>query len=178
MHISEDFLKEKKSSLTPSGWKSLSGWLKCPSQSSLLSGNLCEYTFTQVCVFVLQAALAVIIVVNLQAIMAQLKDVCVLWKADRLDLVSVQIYRVWHADFFLIVVAPFLQLVWVASLIFTLIFNLDLGLVVAVAFSLLTLLYRTQRSVNKIFDCTNISQRIKLARMKPTPGNYLCAICS
>lgn len=126
----------------------------------------------------LQAALAVIIVVNLQAIMAQFKDVCVLWKADRLDLVSVQIYRVWHADLSLMVVAPFLQLVWVASLIFTLIFNLDLGLVVAVAFSLLTLLYRTQRSVNKIFDCTNVSLRIKLARMKPTPGNNLCAICS
>lgn len=173
MHISEDFLKEKN-------------------QVGLhLDENLCQadssvpaslhrsaLTYVCVCVFVLQAALAVIIVVNLQAIMAQFKDVCVLWKADRLDLVSVQIYRVWHADLSLTLAAPFLQLVWVASLIFTLIFNLDLGLVVAVAFSLLTLLYRTQRSVNEIFDCTNVSLRIELARMKPTPGNDLCAICS
>ncbi|XP_041802712.1 solute carrier family 26 member 6 [Chelmon rostratus] len=70
-----------------------------------------------------KAVLAVIIVVNLQAMLAQFKDVCVLWKSDRLDL-----------------------LVWVASLISTLIFNLDLGLAVAVGFSLLTLIYRTQHS--------------------------------
>ncbi|XP_030279253.1 prestin [Sparus aurata] len=70
-----------------------------------------------------KAVLAVIIVVNLQGIFAQFKDVCVLWKSDRLDL-----------------------LVWVASLISTLIFNLDLGLAVAVIFSLCTLLYRTKHS--------------------------------
>ncbi|XP_047455450.1 prestin [Mugil cephalus] len=70
-----------------------------------------------------KAVLAVIIVVNLQGMLAQVKDVCLLWKSDRLDL-----------------------LVWVASLISTLIFNLDLGLAVAVIFSLLTLIYRTQHS--------------------------------
>ncbi|GLD55385.1 solute carrier family 26 member 6-like isoform X1, partial [Lates japonicus] len=70
-----------------------------------------------------KAVLAVIIVVNLQGILAQSRDVCVLWKSDRLDL-----------------------LVWVVSLISTLIFNLDLGLAVAVVFSLLTLIYRTQHS--------------------------------
>ncbi|XP_049922096.1 prestin isoform X2 [Epinephelus moara] len=70
-----------------------------------------------------KAVLAVIIVVNLQGILAQFKDVCVLWKSDRLDL-----------------------LVWVASLISTLVFNLDLGLAVAIVFSLLTLIYRTQHS--------------------------------
>ncbi|XP_041858950.1 solute carrier family 26 member 6 [Melanotaenia boesemani] len=70
-----------------------------------------------------KAVLAVIIVVNLQGILAQLKDVCLLWKSDRLDL-----------------------LVWVSSLISTLIFNLDLGLAVAVVLSLLTLIYRTQHS--------------------------------
>ena len=37
---------------------------------------------------VLQAVLAVIIVVNLQGILAQFRDVCVLWKSDRLDLVG------------------------------------------------------------------------------------------
>lgn len=70
----------------------------CPSQFSLLIGNL------RVCVFVLQAALAAIIVVNIQAILAQFKDVCLLWKADRLDLVSTQIYRVSQTVFSLIVV--------------------------------------------------------------------------
>ncbi|XP_023275760.1 solute carrier family 26 member 6-like [Seriola lalandi dorsalis] len=70
-----------------------------------------------------KAVLAVIIVVNLQGILAQFKDVCVLWKSGRLDL-----------------------LVWVVSLISTLTFNLDLGLAVAVVFSLLALIYRTQHS--------------------------------
>ncbi|XP_041654926.1 solute carrier family 26 member 6 isoform X2 [Cheilinus undulatus] len=70
-----------------------------------------------------KAVLAVIITVNLQGMLAQFRDVCVLWKADRIDL-----------------------LVWTASLIFTLVFNLDLGLAVAVVFSLLTLIYRTQNS--------------------------------
>ncbi|KAI4823524.1 hypothetical protein KUCAC02_012107 [Chaenocephalus aceratus] len=70
-----------------------------------------------------KAVLAVIIVVNLRGILAQFKDVCVLWKSDRLDL-----------------------LVWVFRLISTLVFNLDLDLAVAVVFSLLTLIYRTQHS--------------------------------
>lgn len=48
---------------------------------------------------------------------------------------------------------PLLQLVWVASLISTLIFNLDLGLAVAVIFSLCTLLYRTKQSVNIMCEC-------------------------
>ncbi|KAM7404423.1 hypothetical protein PAMP_011768 [Pampus punctatissimus] len=70
-----------------------------------------------------KAVLAVIIAVNLQAIVAQIKDVFVLWKSDRLDL-----------------------LVWIMSLISTLVFNLDLGLAVAAVFSLLTFIYRTQHS--------------------------------
>ncbi|XP_034001034.1 prestin-like [Trematomus bernacchii] len=73
-----------------------------------------------------KAVLAVIIVVNLRGILAQFKDVCVLWKSDRLDL-----------------------LVWVFTLISTLVFNLDLGLAVAVVFSLLTLIYRTQHLLSK-----------------------------
>ncbi|XP_077457680.1 prestin isoform X3 [Stigmatopora argus] len=70
-----------------------------------------------------KAVLAVIIVVNLQGLLAQFKDVTFLWKSDRYDL-----------------------LVWVASIISTLVLNLDLGLAVAIGFSLLTLIYRTQRS--------------------------------
>lgn len=38
------------------------------------------------CVY--QAVLAVIIVVNLQGILAQFRDVRLLWKSDRLDLVG------------------------------------------------------------------------------------------
>ncbi|XP_059190072.1 prestin-like [Centropristis striata] len=75
-----------------------------------------------------KAVLAVIIVVNLQGILAQSKDVCVLWKSDRLDL-----------------------LVWVTSLVSTLVFNLDLGLAVAIVVSLLILIYRTQHSSTVVF---------------------------
>lgn len=35
-----------------------------------------------------QAVLAVIIVVNLRGLLVQFKDVCTLWKSDRLDLVG------------------------------------------------------------------------------------------
>lgn len=41
---------------------------------------------------------------------------------------------------------------WIVSLTSTFIFNLDLGLAVAVVFSLVTLLYRTQQSVNVILQ--------------------------
>lgn len=136
------------SSHAPPGWNSQSGWFTCLSQCSVL---LC-------CVF--QAVLAVIIVVNLQGILAQIKDVCVLWKSDRLDLVGdththTYAHTSWHKtgyDQYQPPSDPFFQLVWIASLMFTLIFNLDLGLAVAVAFSLLTLLYRTQQSVNIICE--------------------------
>ncbi|CAL8318992.1 unnamed protein product [Merluccius merluccius] len=69
-----------------------------------------------------KAVLAVVIVVNLQGILAQFRDVPRLWKTDGLDL-----------------------LVWVTSLVSTLVFNLDLGLAVSAAFSLLVLVYRTQQ---------------------------------
>ncbi|KAM4563682.1 solute carrier family 26 member 6 [Odontesthes bonariensis] len=98
-----------------------------------------------------KAVLAVIIVVNLKAILAQFRDVCLLWKCDRLDL-----------------------LVWVTSLISTLIFNLDLGLAVAFVFSLLTLIYRTQRSSTMVLghipgtDCYR-DVRVYL-EAKPVPG--------
>lgn len=70
-----------------------------------------------------KCVLAVVIVVNLQKILAQFKDISELWRKDKTDMC-----------------------VWVASFCFTLIFNLDLGLAVSVIFSLLALLYRTQRS--------------------------------
>ncbi|KAM9855514.1 solute carrier family 26 member 6 [Aulostomus maculatus] len=98
-----------------------------------------------------KAVLAVIIVVNLQGILAQFKDVPVLWKSDRLDL-----------------------LVWVASLISTLVFNLDVGLAVAVVISLLTLIYRTQHSSIVVLGRipgTDCYRDVELySEAKPVPG--------
>ncbi|KAK5863275.1 hypothetical protein PBY51_000317 [Eleginops maclovinus] len=98
-----------------------------------------------------KAVLAVIIVVNLRGILAQFKDVCVLWKSDRLDL-----------------------LVWVTALISTLVFNLDLGLAVAVVFSLLTLIYRTQHSSTVVYGRipgTDCYRDVELyAEAKQVPG--------
>ncbi|XP_022059025.1 prestin isoform X5 [Acanthochromis polyacanthus] len=98
-----------------------------------------------------KAVLAVIIVVNLQGILAQFKDVCLYWKADRLDL-----------------------LVWVASVISTLIFNLDLGLAVAVGFSLLALIYRMQHSSTVVLGhipATDCYRDVGLyLEARPVPG--------
>ncbi|XP_019718587.1 solute carrier family 26 member 6 isoform X4 [Hippocampus comes] len=104
-----------------------------------------------------KAILAVIIVVNLQGLLAQFQDVVLLWKSDRFDL-----------------------LVWVASLISTLVLNLDLGLAVAIAFSLLVLIYRTQRSSTAVLgqipgtDCYIDVQLYNEAKMVPGVTIILC----
>ncbi|XP_061636569.1 prestin-like isoform X4 [Phyllopteryx taeniolatus] len=104
-----------------------------------------------------KAVLAVIIVVNLQGLLAQFKDVVLLWKSDKCDL-----------------------LVWVASLISTLVLNLDLGLAVAIAFSLLTLIYRTQRSSTAVLghvpgtDCYRDVQLYTEAKMIPGVTIIFC----
>lgn len=98
-----------------------------------------------------KAVLAVVIVVNLQGILAQFKHVCLYWKVDRLDL-----------------------LVWVASVISTLIFNLDLGLAVAVVFSLLALIYKTQHSSTVVLGhipATDCYRDVGLyLEARPVPG--------
>ncbi|KAF7652049.1 hypothetical protein LDENG_00102270 [Lucifuga dentata] len=97
-----------------------------------------------------KAVLSVIVLVNMQGILAQFRDVCVLWKSERLDLLA-----------------------WVLSLISTLIFNLDLGLAVAVIFSLLILIYRTQKSSAAVLgriggtDCYRDVQRYTEAAQIP-----------
>lgn len=48
------------------------------------------------CVCVLQAVLAVVIVVNLQGILGQFREVPVLWASDRLDLVCQPPYNIHH----------------------------------------------------------------------------------
>ncbi|XP_067269793.1 solute carrier family 26 member 6 isoform X2 [Pseudorasbora parva] len=70
-----------------------------------------------------KTVLAVVILVNLQGVFAQVKDVPKLWNTDRLDLV-----------------------VWVVTLLSALVFNLDMGLGIAIVFSIPTIVFRTQHA--------------------------------
>ncbi|XP_054585634.1 solute carrier family 26 member 6 [Eptesicus fuscus] len=69
-----------------------------------------------------KAVLAATIIVNLKGMLLQFRDVCTLWEANRVDL-----------------------LIWLVTFVATILLNLDLGLAVAVAFSLLLVVVRTQR---------------------------------
>ncbi|XP_075403419.1 solute carrier family 26 member 6 isoform X1 [Tenrec ecaudatus] len=68
-----------------------------------------------------KAVLAAIILVNLKGMLLQVKDIGSLWKTNRVDL-----------------------LIWLVTFVATLLLNLDLGLLVAVVFSLLLVVVRTQ----------------------------------
>ncbi|XP_006873719.1 PREDICTED: solute carrier family 26 member 6 [Chrysochloris asiatica] len=68
-----------------------------------------------------KAVLAATIIVNLKGMLMQFKDICSLWKTNRIDL-----------------------LIWLVTFVSTILLNLDLGLVVAVVFSLLLMVVRTQ----------------------------------
>ncbi|XP_039084047.1 solute carrier family 26 member 6 isoform X1 [Hyaena hyaena] len=68
-----------------------------------------------------KAVLAAAIIVNLKGMLKQFTDICSLWKANRVDL-----------------------LIWVVTFVATILLNLDLGLAVAVVFSLLLVVFRTQ----------------------------------
>nr|XP_012626653.1 solute carrier family 26 member 6 isoform X2 [Microcebus murinus]XP_012626654.1 solute carrier family 26 member 6 isoform X2 [Microcebus murinus] len=68
-----------------------------------------------------KAVLAATIIVNLKGMLMQFADVCSLWKANRADL-----------------------LIWLVTFVATILLNLDLGLAVAIVFSLLLLVVRTQ----------------------------------
>ncbi|XP_029771998.1 solute carrier family 26 member 6 isoform X2 [Suricata suricatta] len=68
-----------------------------------------------------KAVLAAAIIVNLKGMMKQFTDICSLWKANREDL-----------------------LIWLVTFVATILLNLDLGLAVAVVFSLLLVVFRTQ----------------------------------
>lgn len=104
-----------------------------------------------------QTVLAVIIIVNLQGVFAQVKDVPKLWNTDRLDLVRANFILTQRTQnpvpcrpliqgCFLCVCFPLrLQVVWVVTLFSALVFNLDLGLGIAIVFSLFTIIFRTQQ---------------------------------
>ncbi|TRZ02703.1 hypothetical protein DNTS_022677 [Danionella cerebrum] len=68
-----------------------------------------------------KAVLAAIIYVNLQGMMKQFGDICSLWKTNKVDMV-----------------------VWVMTMILTILLNPDLGLAASIAFSILTVVFRTQ----------------------------------
>ncbi|XP_006893080.1 PREDICTED: solute carrier family 26 member 6 [Elephantulus edwardii] len=68
-----------------------------------------------------KAVLAATIIVNLKGMLMQFKDICTLWKTNRVDL-----------------------LIWLVTFVATILLNLDLGLAVSVVFSLLLVVVRTQ----------------------------------
>nr|BAD22607.1 solute carrier family 26 member 6 b [Anguilla japonica] len=68
-----------------------------------------------------KAVLAAIIFVNLHGMMKQFMDIRSLWRSNRVDMI-----------------------VWVMTFILTLLFNPDLGLAASIAFSMLTVIFRTQ----------------------------------
>ncbi|XP_054450692.1 solute carrier family 26 member 6 isoform X3 [Pteronotus mesoamericanus] len=68
-----------------------------------------------------KAVLAAVVIVNLKGMLRQFGDTCSLWKANRVDL-----------------------LIWLVTFVATVLLNLDLGLAVAVVFSLLLVVVRTQ----------------------------------
>lgn len=68
-----------------------------------------------------KAILASVVVVNLKGIYKQFMDIPVLWRSNKIDL-----------------------MVWIVTFMATMLLNLDLGLAVSVAFSLLTVIFRTQ----------------------------------
>uniref|UniRef100_A0A4W4FCY5 SLC26A/SulP transporter domain-containing protein n=1 Tax=Electrophorus electricus TaxID=8005 RepID=A0A4W4FCY5_ELEEL len=69
-----------------------------------------------------QTVLAAVIMVNLLGMFKQVKDIPALWKTSKIELV-----------------------VWLASFMASVLLGLDYGLLVAIGFSILTVIYRTQR---------------------------------
>ncbi|XP_016891457.1 solute carrier family 26 member 6-like isoform X1 [Cynoglossus semilaevis] len=69
-----------------------------------------------------KAVLSTIVFVNLKGMFRQFMDVPLLWRTNRVDL-----------------------LVWLVTFVCTILLNLDLGLAVSIAFSMLTVIFRTQR---------------------------------
>ncbi|XP_020789914.2 solute carrier family 26 member 6, like [Boleophthalmus pectinirostris] len=68
-----------------------------------------------------KAVLASIVLVNLKSMFKQLFDIVILWKRSKIDL-----------------------LIWLVTLISTLLLNLDMGLAASIAFALLSIIVRTQ----------------------------------
>ncbi|XP_058640166.1 solute carrier family 26 member 6 isoform X3 [Onychostoma macrolepis] len=104
-----------------------------------------------------KTVLAVVILVNLQGVFAQVKDVPKLWNTDRLDLV-----------------------VWVVTLLSALVFNLDLGLGIAIVFSMFTIVFRTQQPRSAVLghiagtDCYRDLEKYSKAHQIPGVTVFSC----
>ncbi|XP_053544933.1 solute carrier family 26 member 6 [Bombina bombina] len=98
-----------------------------------------------------KAILAAIVVVNLKGMFKQFKDIGVLWKTNKVDL-----------------------LIWLVTFIATILLNMDIGLAVSVAFSLLTVIFRIQMSTYSILgqvDEIDIYRDVtKYPQAKEIPG--------
>ncbi|XP_058887319.1 solute carrier family 26 member 6-like [Acipenser ruthenus] len=68
-----------------------------------------------------KTVLSAIMFINLKGMFKQYSDIVTLWRTSKIDL-----------------------LVWVMTLVFTLLLNLDLGLAASIAFAMLTVIFRTQ----------------------------------
>uniref|UniRef100_A0A4W3JUD8 STAS domain-containing protein n=1 Tax=Callorhinchus milii TaxID=7868 RepID=A0A4W3JUD8_CALMI len=68
-----------------------------------------------------QAVLASIIIINLQGMFKQFRDICHFWKTNKVDL-----------------------MIWVVTLLSTVLLGMDIGLAASVGFALLTVIFQTQ----------------------------------
>lgn len=100
-----------------------------------------------------QTALAAIIIVNLVGMFKQFRDICALWRTSKIELVCLsvclQINRSVENDVFFFYrstssVFPS-QAIWLVAFIASVLLGLDFGLLVAITFALMTVIYRTQR---------------------------------
>uniref|UniRef100_A0A8C8HDG0 SLC26A/SulP transporter domain-containing protein n=1 Tax=Oncorhynchus tshawytscha TaxID=74940 RepID=A0A8C8HDG0_ONCTS len=99
------------------------GFFQCYSVTSSMSRSLIQESTggrTQV-TCIQKAVLSCIVFVNLKGMFKQYLDIPALWKSNTVDL-----------------------LVWLVTLVCTILLNLDLGLAASIAFSLLTVIFRTQ----------------------------------
>lgn len=99
-----------------------------------------------------QTALAAIIIVNLMGMFKQFRDISALWRTSKIELVCLlgclQINTLIKND------SPYnssafsvfsLQAIWLIAFIASVFLGLDYGLLVAIIFALMTVIYRTQR---------------------------------
>lgn len=98
-----------------------------------------------------KAVLAAVIIVNLKGMWLQFRDICSLWKRNRVDLV-----------------------IWVVTFVATTLLNLDLGLAVAVVFALMLMVVRTQLPhysvLGKVADTDIYRDTIEYSEAKEVPG--------
>ncbi|XP_054990114.1 solute carrier family 26 member 6 isoform X5 [Sorex araneus] len=98
-----------------------------------------------------KAVLAAAIIVNLKGMWLQFNDICFLWKTNRADL-----------------------MIWLVTFVATILLNLDLGLAVAVVFSLMLMVIRTQiprySFLGQVADTDIYRDMVEYLEAKEIPG--------